>query len=99
MISLICVRGNYTYGLCETRITTDEYGYTTTYGIMIAGENKSASIHDISNSFGFVYRLFELIVEEELYPEHLRDVVEDYLSGSFPKIIPFSMAYNDPVIA
>lgn len=98
MIRLICVKGKYIYGLSETKITTEEFGKVVTYGIIITGENNSACVKDISNSFNFVYNLFELIVEEELYPEHLQDVVEDYLSSS-SNIIPFIIGQQSPNIA
>jgi hypothetical protein len=42
--------------------------------------------------------LYNLIADEELYPEHLRDVVKDYLAAYNPKIIPFRPDPNDPRI-
>ena len=88
MLKLISVKGNYIYGLSEIRVHSEEYGSTRMYGIMIKGENRLACIKDISNSFGYVHDLFEMIVDEELCPEHLGDVVEDFLSYRCAKIIP-----------
>ena len=39
---------------------------------------------EISNNC-FVCELYNLIADEELYPEHLRDVVEDYLAAYNPE--------------
>ena len=57
------------------------------------------TLENISDDFGFVKQLFDLIVEEELYPEHLNDVVEDYLLENYSerkqlikKIIPSYIA-------
>ena len=88
MLKIIAVHGNYIYGLSELIVHSEEYGYTKMYGIMIKGENKVASVKDISYSFSFVHDLFNMIVDEELYPEHLTDVVEDFLSCMHEKIIP-----------
>ena len=63
------------------------------------GKYRTAEVNDISADDYYVRRLFDLMVEEELYPEHLLDVVEDYLSGAFPKIIPFGLAMEQLCIA
>jgi hypothetical protein len=73
------IRGNYIYVLIKNTVTIGGIGKTTVYGIRIIGEN-IAYIPDISNDYISVRNLFNLIVEEELYPEHLYDVVKDYLS-------------------
>ena len=73
-------------------------GSRTMYGISIISEHERASVKAISYDFCFVCELYNLIADEELYPEHLRDVVEDYLAAYNPKIIPFRPAPNDPRI-
>lgn len=88
MIKLIAVNGDCIYGLSETTIRTEEFGMTKMYGIMIKDKDSVACVKDISYSFGFVHELFNMIVEEELYPQHLTEVVEDYLSFTRKKIIP-----------
>ena len=50
------------------------------------------------SDFCFVCELYNLIADEELYPEHLRDVVKDYLDSYNSKIIPFRPDPNDPRI-
>ena len=37
------------------------------------------------------------MVEGELYPEHLENVVEDFLSDGCPKIISFPKKSDDPL--
>ena len=68
------------------------------YGISIIGEHERASVKAISDDFCFVCELYILIADEKLYPEHLRDVVENYLAAYNPKIIPFRPDPNDPRI-
>ena len=48
----------------------------------IFSDNHRSEVKDISDDYDFVCMLFDMIVEEELYPEHLMDVVEDYLSDN-----------------
>ena len=52
---------------------------------------------DISDDFNFVHSLFDLMVERELYPEHLENVVEDFLFHCCPKIISFPKNSDDPL--
>ncbi len=69
------------------------------YGIFIRGQGKTASINDISSDYQSVHYLYNLVVEEELYPEHLTDVVEDFLSGAFSKGIPLDLRHPNSVVA
>ena len=50
------------------------------YGITISGKEKTASVEDISCEYEMVKALFELIVSEKLFPEHLYYAAEDFLS-------------------
>lgn len=99
MVRLVHKNEDYIYTLSESTIHSEDFGAVKVYGISIMGENQKAEVTDISDNFRFVSNLFELIVEEELYPEHLQDVVEDFLSDCWPKIIPFKKTPESPSIA
>lgn len=76
----ICTTGNYIYALFNTIIELENYAITEVYGITISEGNNVVTVEDISDDYDFALKLFDMIVEGELYPEHLKDVVEDYLS-------------------
>lgn len=76
----ICTTGNYIYALFNTIIELENYAITEVYGITISEGNNVVTVEDISDDYDFVLKLFDMIVEGELCPEHLKDVVEDYLS-------------------
>ena len=99
MVKIVCKKGDNIYTLSVSTAIIEETGAVEVYGIRIMGEGRTAEVDDISVDYHYVRRLFDLIVEEELYPEHLFDVVEDYLSGAFPKIIPFSLEMEQSCIA
>ena len=69
----------------------------TVYGISISNKFQKAEVTDISDDFNFVRSLFDLMVEGELCPEHLENVVEDFLSDGCPKIISFPEKSDDPL--
>ena len=92
MVKIVCKKGDNIYTLSVSTEMIEDFGVVEVYGIRIMGECCKAEIKDISEDYYYVKHLFDLIVEEELYPEHLRDVAEDYLCGSFPKIIPLRAA-------
>lgn len=75
---MICTTDNYTYVLFKTNIITEDY-MVQTYGIKIIGENEFAMFEDISRDYDSVLRLFNLIIEGELSPVHLKDMIEDFL--------------------
>ena len=58
---------------------------------------QKTEVTDISDDFNFVRSLFDLMVEGELCPEHLENVVEDFLSDGCPKIISFPKKSDDPL--
>lgn len=79
MVVVSAIRGNYIYLLIKNTVNISGIGKTSVYGIKIIGGN-TAYIPDISNDYISVRNLYNVMVEEELYPEHLYEVVEDYLS-------------------
>ena len=99
MVKIVCKKGDNIYTLSVSTAIIEEVGAVEVYGIRIMGKYGTAEVDDISVDYHYVRRLFDLLVEEELYPEHLLDVVEDYLSGAFPKIIPFGLAMEQLCIA
>lgn len=99
MVKIVCKKGDNIYTLSVSTAIIEEVENVKVYGIRIMGKYRTAEVNDISVDYHYVRRLFDLIVEEELYPEHLLDVVEDYLSGAFPQIIPFGLAMEQSCIA
>lgn len=99
MVITLCKKGKYTYVLSKTEIKSEDFGIAAVYGISIIGKTENAVLEDISENFSFVQHLFELVVDGELYPEHLYDVVEDYLHESNPKTISFTKEREHPYIA
>ena len=73
--------GSYTYYLTGTGYISEEYGKVTVYGIGIYGEGYSEHIDDISPELDRITEFFELIGQEQLYPEHLYDAAEDFISS------------------
>lgn len=84
------IQGDFAYALTSATVSLEDLPNVSVYGISVMSlkdKQKSASVEDISDDFLYVYRLFGLIVDEELHPEHLMAVVEDYLSDKDSKII------------
>lgn len=88
MVRMVCKNGDYAYILSQSTIISADSGKVDVYGISIVGAEEKAEVTDVSNDFNFVLNLFDLIVEGGLYPVHLYDVVEDFLSDSL-HILPF----------
>ncbi len=80
MIKMCRSNGQFTYYLTSSIAVSEDFGTAIVYGISIREKNKISAVEDISDDFEFVRSLFDLIVEEKLYPEHLMDVTEDFLS-------------------
>ena len=91
-MKIVCKKGDSIYTLSVSTEMIEDFGMVEVYGIRIMGKCQTAEVDDISADYHYVRRLFDLIVEEEL-------VVEDYLSGAFPKIIPFGLAMEQSCIA
>lgn len=93
MIIVNCIQGDFAYTLTSSTVSSEDISDISVYGISIVSlkdKNYNAAIEDISDDFLYVYRLFGLIAAEELYPEHLMSVVEDYLSDTDANVIPIS---------
>ncbi len=73
--------GQFTYSFTSSEICSEENEILTVYGIDIKGTESSAAVRDISCCKNDVLGLYRLICEGELYPVHLYDVVEDFLSS------------------
>ena len=99
MVKSVYVKGKYVYALTVSTIHFQNFGLIDTYGITISGHGKTVSIKDISSDYNAVHYLYNLIVSEELYPEHLYDVAEDFLSGAFSKVIPLDLRHPNSVVA
>lgn len=99
MVRSVCVKGKHIYALTVSTIHFQDFGLVDIYGISIIGQGKTVSIKDISSDYNAIHYLYNLIVSEELYPEHLYDVVEDFLSGAFSKVIPLDLRHPNSVAA
>lgn len=72
--------GGYNYSVIASGLNTEEYGHITVYGIEISGGGCKNYAEDISCVKDEVIGLAGLMAEERLCPEHLYDVVDDFLS-------------------
>ncbi len=99
MVKSVYVKGKYVYALTVSTIHFQDFGLVDIYGISIIGQGKTVSIKDISSDYNAVHYLYNLIVEEELHPEHLCDVVEDFLAGIYSKVIPLDLRHPNSVVA
>ena len=72
----------YRYLPVEQTIVSDELGTCfTTYGIRVLSHDEELFlISDISTDFEKVRRLTELFTKYDLCPEHLNDLIEDFLA-------------------
>ena len=77
--------------ICEIttkKVSIDETGIITVYGINMYNRNKNLSelenehccVDDISDDLEKVKRLRGLLIECDVYPVHLKEIVEDFLS-------------------
>ena len=99
MVKSVYVKDKNVYALTMSTIHCQDFGLVDVYGITISRSGKTVSINDISSDYQSVYHLYKMIVEEELYTEHLYDVVEDFISGAFSKVIPFDLRHQNSVVA
>lgn len=99
MVKSVNVKGKNVYALTMLTIHCQDFGLVDVYGITIIGADKTESIKDISSDYKSVYHLYKMIVEEELYTDHLYDVVEDFISGAFSKVIPLDLRHQNSVVA
>ena len=69
----------YRYVAVEEQLSNEETSYVS-YGISVrCGDEEIAHVSDISTNRAEIERLAELCTAEELAPEHLGDVIEDFL--------------------
>ena len=97
MVRIVRTSESYIYTLSESTVISEDFGKVTVYGIFISDKFQKAEVTDISDDFNFVRSLFDSMVEGELCPEHLENVVEDFLSDGCPKIISFPKKSDDPL--
>ena len=70
----------YLYKITERKCDAEECEGTIVYGIRISsGEEKFSEVEDISSVYAVVEKLFELCIRNEVMPEILAEVIEDYL--------------------
>lgn len=61
---------------------SEELGKFVTYAISVrTAENEVARVSDVSTDFEEVRRLADLCTEQELDPEQILDVIEDFLGS------------------
>ncbi len=70
----------YQYVPVQETLTTDELGTYVTYSLSVRTvEKEIAFVRDVSTDFEAVRHLAELCTENQLDPEHLSDVIDDFL--------------------
>lgn len=74
------VNGECTYELMESELLLENSVKHKVYGIGIHNADRGDFIEDISDDKEAIRKLFTLMVEEQLYPEHLLDVAEDFVN-------------------
>ncbi len=73
----------YRYVPVQQTIESEELGTYVSYGISArAVEEEIFFISDVSTNFEKVRCLADLCTEKELAPEHLEDVIQDFLAAS-----------------
>ena len=71
----------YRYVPVQETLTTDELGTYVTYGLSVrAVEEEIAFISDVSTEFEEIQHLANVCTEKQLDPDHLSDVLEDFLA-------------------
>lgn len=99
MIRITCNKGNNTYLLSSSSVRSEDHGAVTAYSIAIIDCEGHMVIEYIPEDFRTVHELFDMITEEELYPEHLSEFVKDCLCSRYQKVIPISRYLGSPSIA
>ena len=70
----------YRYVPIQQTLTSEDNEPYVTYGISVRTvEEELAFVSDVSTEFEEIQRLTELCTEQQLDPEHLMDVVDDFL--------------------
>lgn len=78
----------YAYIPVQETLTSDELGTYVTYGISVrAVDEEIAFVSDVSTEFEEIRHLTDVCTAEQLDPEQLSDVLEDFLvSGSLAEV-------------
>lgn len=82
------MKDNYIYEITESEEFVEETGTIISYGIKIYNsdrelakqKNEYCCVDNISPDYKEIVNLKNLMEELELYPIHLRDVVEDFIA-------------------
>ena len=82
------MKDTYVYEITESETFVEETGKIISYGITIYNsdrelakhKNESCRVDNISPDHNKILKLKDIMEELELYPIHLRDVVEDFLA-------------------
>ncbi len=73
-------RDELTYTLTSSEREIEDNGAVTVYGIGISDNVEEHDEEDISDDGTAVTELFHQMVDGQVYPEHLQDIVEDFVS-------------------
>ncbi len=81
-------KDTYIYEITEGEEFVEQIGKIKSYGIMICNsdknlakqKNESSRVDNISSDYNKIVDFKKLLEENELYPIHLHDVVEDFLA-------------------
>ncbi len=79
---VVAEKTRYRYIPVRESLESDELGTYISYGICVRREKEEEIefISDVSTEFEKVKRLAHICTEKQLSPEHLSDVIEDFLS-------------------
>ncbi len=82
-MSTVYSQSSYRYRITSRRVLIEDSGIITTYGIAVECERGYciASIEDISSNRCVVQTLCARLCGGESAPEHLRDIITDWLNG------------------
>lgn len=76
----------YRYVPIQQTMTSEDHGTYSTFGIqvLLVEETVLDTFSDVSIELAEVQRLCEICTERQLHPEHIRDVVDDFLNDPHP---------------
>lgn len=73
-------KARYQYIPVQETLESEELGKYTTFGLSVRTvETEIAFVSDVSTEFEEIERLADICTEKQLDPEHLQDVLEDFL--------------------
>ncbi len=78
---VFCKKPRYRYVPVQETLTSDELGTYVTYSISVQTVSEEiAFVRDVSTDYQEIRQLTELCTDKELDPDHLNDVIEDFLA-------------------